>query len=193
LNFVRAAGITEPVEIKIYKQSRGRRIVAQKVVARFGDRTEAVRWNGRANRPRKKVTNGYYFARFRVKGDDGAFTRRVALRRVKGRFRVVEPFYHRASCGLVRQFKLGRTAFGGRSRGALKISYLLGETADVTVVVLRGDRTIKTFASKAVNPGALRRLRLSSRGLKRGDYRVRLTAESADGDTQTVTLASRRL
>jgi len=192
LNFARSSGVTNPVEIKVYKQSRGRKVVPEQVVARFSGRRQSVRWNGRANRPRRKVTNGFYFVRFRVKTADGTDTRRVTLRRSKGRFKVVEPFHRRASCGLLRQFKLGRSVFGGTSRGSLKISYLLSEKADVSVVVLRAGRTVKSFGSESAGPGRFKRLRLPATRLARGSYAVRLTARTAQA-TVTATLTSRRL
>ena len=106
-------------------------------MARFTKRTKSFTWNGKG----KRVTDGYYFVRFRL-GDD---TRRVTLRRSGGRFTRVGDFYRRATCDLVPSFKLSRPVFGGTVERSLGISYRTAKAAQVTVTVLRGSKVVKRF------------------------------------------------
>jgi len=137
--------------------------------------------------------DGYYFARVAVRAADGRLdVRRVSLVRRNGRFRLRPAFYRRASCGTVASFKLERNVFGGRTNRALGIAFNLTQRARVTVEVLRGRRVVKRFGPTAYRSGVTHRLRLPSKGLRRGDYKVRLTA--VDGGRRTVaTLTTRRL
>lgn len=170
------------VDVDVFQQSRGRRVVEERLVARFRNRPRSFRWDGRANRPGRRVVDGYYFARFRTRGD----TRRVTLRREEGRFRVRRGFYRRAACDLVRSFKLQRPVFSRE----LGISYRLSAPARVTVVVRRAGKVVKRFAARR-SPGS-RTVRLRVRGARRGDYTVRLVAEG-EGSRVVSTLVSRRL
>jgi hypothetical protein len=181
----RAAGGTT---VSIFHQSSGRRIIGERLVARFTNRTGDFTWNGRATQRGRRVTDGYYFVRFRL----GSDTRRITLRRSGGRFTRVADFYRRASCDLVPSYKLTRPVFGGTANRAIGISYRVARQARVTVTVLRGSRVVKTFPARTVAANRTHRLTLPARRLARGDYRFRLVAR-AGSQTVTSVLVSRRL
>jgi len=184
---------TAPVTVDVFQTSRGSRVVKERLVARFADETDSVDWNGKANRRGRSVTDGTYFVRYRMRTASGLETRRLVLRRSRGRFSREPDFYRRATCDLLPNFKLERPVFGGRNRSSLGIAYKLAEPGRVSVTVLRGKRVVKRFKTRDVGERYVR-LRLSSRGLGRGEYRVRLSARAAKGGKQvTATLTSRKL
>jgi hypothetical protein len=62
------------------------------------------------------------------------------------------------------------------------------------VQVLRGTRVVKTLVkSKRFRAGRTHRARMSAKGLRRGDYKVRITVRRAGSRTVTSTLTSRKL
>jgi hypothetical protein len=56
--------------------------------------------------------------------------------------------------------------------------------------VTQGAHTVKTYARR-VRAGRTQRLRLSARGLRRGDYRARLVVRSGRSVTRSTLLAHR--
>jgi hypothetical protein len=183
---------SRPVTVDVFQVSHGRRVIGQRLVARFANRNAAVRWNGRANRPGRRVADGYYFARFRMRTATGTETRRLTLRRRDGRFARRPAFYRRATCDLLPSYKLERPVFGGRNATPLRIAYRVLRRARVQVVVLRGGRVVKRFATRTAAAGRTHRLRLSARGLPRADHRVRITVRAGTVRV-TSTLVARRL
>jgi hypothetical protein len=177
------------VQVDLFQQSAGRRIVGERRVKAFGNRRGGFRWNGRAARLR----DGYYFARLRRKAPDGRVdTRRFALQRVKGRFRSAPDFDLRRPCGLVDSFKLERPVFGGSGRKApMRGSFRLGESANVTIEVMRGTKVVQRIATRMYAAGRTHRVRFAPRG-GRGVYRVVLRAQRP-GRSSAVTLGARRL
>lgn len=163
----------------------------ERLVARFPNRSRSFTWNGRANRPGRKVTDGYLFVRFKT-GSGRGEARRVALRRVRARLSLRPPFQRRDTCDLLTSFKLERPVFGGTSGRPLGIAYRLGLAGRVTVTVTRGSRTVKRY-TRTISAGArTQRIRLSAKGLAVGDYRVRLQVRSGRQAT-TAALVARRL
>ena len=190
LTFSRTASTA--VTVDVFQQSVGRRVVGERLVARFPARSGDVRWNGKANQGDRKVTDGYYFVRYRTRTATGTDTRRIALRRVGGRWTTRPAFYRSASCDLLRSFKLERPVFGGRSNRALGITYQVERPARVTVTVLRGTQVVKRFAARQSEAKRTNRLRFDSEGLPAGDYRVRIEATRA-GERVAASTVSRRL
>jgi len=191
LDFARR--VTAPVSIDVFQTSVGRRVIGERLVARFTGRERGMTWNGRANRNGRTVTDGYFFARYSLRQPNGRLdVRRVALRRVNGRFSVRRSFYRRDSCSTLRSFKLERPVFGGRSNRALGVSFQLNAPARVTVEVLRGGRVIRRLARGERPARRTIRLRFDSEGRPRGDYGVRITV-TRGGRTVRSTLTSRRL
>jgi hypothetical protein len=172
---------TAPATVAIFRQSSGRRITGEKLVARFKDRTQAFAFN-------TAVADGFYFVRF----TNGKDTRRVTLRRSGGRYTRAGDFYRRASCDLVPSYKLSRPVFGGTVDRNLGVSYRTARAAQVTVTVLRGSKVVKRFPARKAAANRTVRLSLPAKGLPRGDYTVRLVAR-AGSEVVTSKLVSRRL
>jgi choice-of-anchor B domain-containing protein len=178
--------------VDVFQQSVGRRIIGERLVARYTGRAQDVRWNGRANRPGRRVTDGYYFVRYRVATPRGTDVRRIALRRVGGKWSRRPEFYRRASCDLLRSFKLERPVFGGRTNRALNVSYQASSAARAEVTVLRGAKVVRRFAARDVRARRTMRARLDASKLRRGTYTVRIVLRRG-GETVTSTLSARRL
>jgi hypothetical protein len=178
-----------PVQIDVFQVSRGDRVISERLVKRSKPRSRAVRWNGRGAKG-----DGLYFARYRMKTRSGKGTevRRITLLRRNGRFSRRPDFYRRATCDLLPSYKLERAAFGGRTRTPLRIAYRVATTARAQVTVLRGRKVVKRFKARTAAPRRTHRLKLASRKLERGDYRVRISVGRGAGRVRS-TLVSRRL
>ena len=182
------------VGVDVFQHSSGRRIVKERLIARFRGRQKSFTWSGRANRRGRRVTDGIYSVRYTTKTPSGTKeVRRVALRRVDGRWRARPDFYRRVTCDVLTAFKLERPAFGGRQRTPLRLSYRLATGARVGVVVTRRGKVVKRFKTRTSAPRRTIRLGMSSRGLRRGDYRVTISVVRANGAKLTSTLTSRKL
>jgi hypothetical protein len=163
------------VQVDVFRQSVGRRVIGNRLVARF-NRARGFAWSGRATRPGRSVGDGYYFARLRIRLPGGRISeRRVALVRRAGRFRPRPGFDRAASCALLQTAKLERSVFGGRGNRALSVTFRLSREARVGVEVLRGRRVVRRLPAGARRAGLTHRLRLPSERLRRGDYRIRIT------------------
>jgi hypothetical protein len=185
--------VNNPVTVSVFQQSVGKRVIGERLVARFTNRSTAFSWNGRANRPHRKVSDGYYFVRYSVAGPNGqADVRRITLERRKGRFIRRPDFYRRASCDQLPSFKLGRPVFGGKTAKPLTAAYRLATPGKVTVTVLKGSKVIKTFAETQRAARTTYRVSLGAKKLKRGEYKVRITT-AGDAGSVTSTLVTRRL
>jgi hypothetical protein len=185
--------VDAPVNVDVFQQSRGRRVIGERLVARYTNRTRSFDWSGRANRRGRTVTDGYYFVRYRLRVDaKHEDLRRVVLRRVKGRLRLRPAFYRRASCGTLSSYKLERPVFGGRRTRKIGASFRLARAASVRVQVLRGKRVVRTFKRKAYRAGRTYRLSFSARRRPRGDYRFKLDLVRGKEKLNS-TLTSRRL
>ncbi|MBA3329045.1 MAG: exo-alpha-sialidase, partial [Solirubrobacterales bacterium] len=93
--------VRRKVDIDVFQQSAGRRILGNRRVARYRGRSGAVTWSGGG------AGDGVFVVRLRMRLPGGAQdVRRVALSRRGGRFSVRRAYYRRASCGLVTSFKL---------------------------------------------------------------------------------------
>ncbi|HEX8103143.1 MAG TPA: hypothetical protein VF533_11045 [Solirubrobacteraceae bacterium] len=193
IDFTRRAKL--PVRVDVFRVSRGRRVIRERLVARFERRTGSFVWDGRATRGGHGRTGaGEYFVRLTMlRGREAYDTRRIVLARdARGRFSPRPSHYRRAGCGLLRAFKLERPVFGGVRRAALAGSYRLAARGRVTVTVLRGSRVVKRYRTVERRAGRTFRFRLPARGLRRGDYTVRLLAQSGE-DQVAATVTARRL
>ncbi len=187
--------ISSPVAVDVFRVSVGRQVIRERLVARFGGRASSFTWNGVGNRGVEKgrrVGDGYYFVRYRISGEgDASDVRRLVVRRARGKFIRRPDYYRRAQCDLLKTYKLERPVFGGRARDRLGISYRVTDKARVEIEVFRGARTVKFFAVRSADPNRTYRLRIGARGLRRGDYRVRITATK--GRTKVVSSLVSRL
>ena len=177
-------GSARPVRVDVYRVTRGRRVIRNRLVVSFRKRRRPFVWSGRARgRP---VAPGYFEARFRA----GREVRRVAVLRRGGRFTRLPAFQRGGLCDGVSAFRLGGPAFGGKGRQPLGIVYRLAQPARVSVLVQRGRRTIKRFRARRRAPGKTYRLRLRTRA--KGMVRVTLVAR-LDGRTVRSRLVARGL
>ena len=190
LSFRRRAAT--PVSVDVFQQSRGRRILGERLVARFRNQTKAFTWNGRS-RGRRRVSDGFFFARFSTRGARVPVdVRRVTLERRGGRFVVRRPFHRRASCGLLRLFKLTRPVFGGRRRRTLGITFSVDAPARVTVTVRRGRRVVRRYRARTVAGRRLVRLALrAATARRRGVHTVELRAVRGTQRVRAVLVARR--
>ncbi|MDX6699492.1 MAG: hypothetical protein QOE65_2889 [Solirubrobacteraceae bacterium] len=191
LRFVRRARL--PVRVEVFQVSAGRRVSAERLVARFDSRTGSLVWSGLANRgPRGQAGPGYYVVRYTMlRGGRPYDTRRLVLtRNAAGHFVRVTGLQRRVGCGLLDGFRLDRPVFGGTTGVSLTGTYRLAKRAKVTLTVTRGRTVVRRFATAERAGGRTYRFSLPSRALRRGDYTVRLLAQS--GDDQVLSLLSAR-
>jgi hypothetical protein len=188
LRFTLPSGTRRTFAVDVFQQSTDRRVLGERLVARFRGRTRSFTWNGRANRRGRRATDGMYAVRFRTGSDEG----RVAVRRADGRFAARPDYSLSPGCGVIRLFKLERPVLGGRRNRALGIAFRLDRGARATVRVERGGRTVRTYTARAVRARRIERLRLGSERVPRGDVRVILRVETG-GTTVQRTLVARRL
>ena len=184
--------VSAPVDVDIFQQSIGRRVIGERRVARFPRRTGSFNWNGRANAGGRRVRDGYFFVRYRIRTATGKETRRVALRRVSGKLTVRPSFTARETCRLLSRAKLRRPVFGGRTGSALQVAFRTNQDASVRVEVFRGRRLVKVLRRGAASSSRTVRVALPSRGRPSGDYTVRITA-SRGSRRQVEKLTARRL
>jgi len=183
-----------PYTVEVFQESTRRRVLPERLVARFSGREGPFRWNGRANRPGRRVRSGHYFARLSVPidGTRRRDFRRVTLERRGGRFVVRPDFYRRLSCGPVSAFRTERPVFGGSSRRPLDFSFQLRRAGRVGITVTRRGQVVRRFAGRHRRAGRTYRLRFGAAGVPRGDYQVRLVARIG-GRTVRSTVTAKRL
>lgn len=191
LSFTRR--VARPVTIDVFQVSTGRRVIGQRLVARFRNRSTGVRWSGARQAGRPRVRDGLLFARFGIRDERGRVdVRRVALVRSGGRFRLRPDFYRRTSCATLTSFKLARPAFGGRSGRALAIAFRLRQAGRVSIEVRRGGRVVRRFRTSRRRARTTHRLRLAAARLPRGTYEVRLVYKT-DQTSLSASLYAQRL
>jgi photosystem II stability/assembly factor-like uncharacterized protein len=185
--------VKRPVQVDVFQESSGRRVITERLVARFANAKPSFTWNGIANRAGKRVSDGIYMVRFRLRESNGLVdTRRIDRQRAGGAWSSRPAHYGREGCTLLRAYKLERPAFGGTTRKPLGISYRLLETATVTVTVKRGPKVVKRYKAVTASPDTTHRLRFAQTGRPRGDYKVTVTAVKGNR-RQARTLTSRKL
>lgn len=184
------------VRVDVFQSAVSRRVVGERLVFRSSSaRATRVRWSGRRQKRRARASSdGVFFARIAITAASGRKdVRRVALARRKGSFRTRPTFQRRSSCrGALRNFKLERPAFGGRSNRAIDVSFRLAGDGRATVDLLRGTRRVRRLSSGDRAGGTLHRVRLAAEGLRRGIYRVRVRA-TVGGRTTSSTLTTQRV
>jgi hypothetical protein len=185
--------VPRPVRIDVFQTSRGRRVLGNRLIARFRGRTQAFSWNGKGTSGRRPARDGILYARYSIPVGSGVFDgRRVTFQRRKGRWHRRPSFYRRASCGTLSSYKLDLPTFGGTRRRSLGISYRLNSAARVSLTVKRGKRVVKRYKAASRKPKTTYRLRLRARGLAAGDYKVTISVVRGKSTVRS-TLVSRRL
>jgi PKD repeat protein len=170
LRFTFAKSVSGKVRVDIFRYVKGRKI-SRKTVKSFRNRTKSFTWNGRG----KGVRNGSYYARVEVPTAGKPDVRYFALVRSRGRFKLRSAFVGRPTCGPLRQFRLGQLVFGGNRREGLRVVYEVADAGTVRVELLRGKRVVKRANRRIARPGPYATV-FGAKGLRRGKYRVRITA-----------------
>jgi hypothetical protein len=184
--------VNRPVRIDVFQTAVGRRVIGQRLVARFDRRTGATTWSGRRQGTRPAPRDGVFFARLTIRDQRGRTdTRRIALVRRDGRFALRRDFYRRTSCATLTSFKLERPAFGGVRNRPLGISFRLARAGRVTVEVRRGGRVVRRFPARTRRAGLTHRLRLAPERLGRGTYEIRLVYTGDQGSLRASLFAQR--
>ena len=188
-----AKRVSERVNVDIFQVAVGRKVIGERLVARFRGKNRSFTWNGRSKR--KRVRPGYFFARYAIKLPNGTSdVRRKVFRLKGGRFTARPDFYRRESCALLRSYKLERATFGGRTRRPLRAAFRLTRASIVRIDVLRGAKLVKTLVkSRRFAANRTHRATLTAKRLRKGDYRVRITVRRAGAKTTTSTLTTRKL
>jgi hypothetical protein len=159
-----------PVTLDILRESRGRRIVRTKRVAHFAGRARGVTF-------RRRLPAGSYVLRGTLRRASGVReSRRAAFSVRRGRFVKRRAFAVRDGCGALSRFKLRRSVFGGTRRTPLSVALRLARAGTVRVQLLRGRRVLRTVLSGSQTT-ALRRIKVRPRGLRTGDYGLRIRVE----------------
>ena len=190
--FARAASAQRRVRVDVLRHSRGRHVLASSVVVKFGNRARSFTWRGRG------VPPGFYTVRLRARLAGGAVDeRRFVLERRGQRFLRRAAYTRRGGCGsaVLSRFTLGAPVFGGTTARRLTIRYRLSRTARVRVDLLTraGKLARRLTALHRVRAGRTRTIHVRPRGLRRADYRVRLTIHRPGAPTRRYALTARRL
>jgi len=185
LRFDLQRNTAQPAKIAVYRASNGRKALAPKKVASF-QVNESFTWKGK-----KGLTKGDYFVQVETVQTNGQLDRRsFAFKRTGSKFKRAKPFARNDSCQLISLFRLGAPVFGGKR--PLRIGFALTQPGKVTVKVLRGSKTVKTLRRNVTKANRAVRMTLKPGGLRRGEYKIRITAQSGSGK-QTSTLFARKL
>jgi hypothetical protein len=192
VRFAFSTKVAQKVNVDVFQVALRRKVIGERLVARFRGRAKSFTWNGTSKR--KRVQPGVFFARYSIRLPNGQRDiRRKVLQLNGGRFTARPDFYRRDTCGLLRSYKLERPAFGGTTEKPLRVAFRLTRAANVRIQVLRGNRSDTIVRSKRFAAGRTHRASLRSAGLRKGDYRVQIRVSRAGSRTVTSTLTSRRL
>ena len=182
-----------PFNVDVFQQSQGRKVISERLVARFAGKTKSFTWNGK-DRKRRSLKDGNYFVRFTMKLASGAKdVRRATLTRSRGRFRPAPAYFQRLDCGIFKSLKLTSSVFGGSANKSLGIAYKLDQEARaVKITVKVGSKTISRFTGKGT-VGRTFRFSLPSKKVKRGKTVKVLVQADRGGSTPTVVLTAKRI
>jgi hypothetical protein len=175
--------------VRLLRVSSGRNVLRPRLVRDFGQRARSFSWKGGTSIPR-----GYYIAEFTTKAPNGRTDRRrVALRRVAGRFLPLRTFERVSSCGFFQQAGLAEPVFGGRQDTGARLRFRLRETSSVDVEVRRGSRVIRRIRARNFRAGRTHTINVSPpSAARRGEYTFVLRARS-QGRTSSATVIGRKL
>ena len=169
LRFDFTPNTTRPVTVDVFQTSVGRRVLRERLVARFTNRRKAFTWNGRSNGKRRGVADGTLIVRYRMKLSGGKTDdRRFALRRSKGKLAKRPDYYGKATCNVLRAYKLERPAFGGRTNRRLNIAFRLRRSATVGITDYKGKKIVSRIKARSRKKNVTYRVRLGAKNLGRG-------------------------
>ena len=162
---------------------------SERLVARFR-RPQAGGPLERAGEPaRQPVTDGYYFARFRMAQRQAQGDPPRHARRRNGRFTRRPDFYRRATCDLLPSYKLERPVFGGARRTPLRIAFQVATRLRARRSPSCAARRPSSASRRARRRQAHAPARSPRASCARGDYRVRIIVGRGAG--RVATLVSR--
>ena len=183
--------VSKRATVRIFRLTRGRRLIRSRLVARFRHRKGTFTWKGRPNVRHRRVGDGYYDIVIRVPAGRSFEQRQLAVVRRHGRFHRRPAFVSRRTCAALSVFGLNRPVFGGSNHRRLGIYYQLHRTSRVTLTLLRGRHVVRRLRAKTQRPGPYR-LHVAPRRLRGGTYTARIKVKRGKR-TRTVRLAARRL
>jgi hypothetical protein len=167
---------------EVFRVTKGKTVLRAKRVARLRNKTGETTWTAG-----RKMGNGYYVVR--IITSDGR--REIAVRLAGKRFRSV-PNFSEFGCGLIRSFALDGPVFGGRTKRALGVNFVMGESVDTAVIeVLRNGKVVRKVERRKIAVGKAQRLKLRGKGVRRGNLQVRLTAVRSNRRIASTTLSAR--
>jgi hypothetical protein len=172
----------------VFQVTKGRRVQAPKKVASFAVEGSFV-WDGAL--PKGKLSAGTYFVRVSTRGTGSrADVRQFPFRRTSSAFRALKPFQSADSCDLLSLARLGAPAFGGKR--PLLVNFTTTKASKVTVALYRGSsrKPAKRF-TKRTQANRLARVTVRPKGLKRGQYRVVVSAAGGGKKQRTVMYATK--
>ncbi len=160
-------GSRRAVRVSIYRLTRGRRVVPNRLVIAFGPRRKAFRWSGRVvGGPCATVTTRPAFAR----GATRAWWRCAAAAPSSGDC----PPSNAPALRRAQRLPAWRTGLRRCRAQAARHALPVEHPGRVSIVVTKGRRTIKRVRSRSRAPGKTYRVRVRTR--TRGTVRVTLTA-----------------
>jgi hypothetical protein len=172
----------DAVKVTVFRSVKGRRASKARKVAGFTYKG-SYKWNGKGAKAK-----GVYFVQVSALGNSARpDVRSFAFTKTK-RFKARKPFQRTDNCELLSLFRLGAPTFGGKQK--LLINFTTTKAAKVTVKVLRGKKKVKTLKA-TTSPNRLGRVVLKPKKLKRGEYKIKLTAV-AGSEKQSGTLYARK-
>jgi immune inhibitor A len=177
--------------VDVFEVSKPRRVIGQRLIARFRNRKRSFTWNGRGQGGRRLV-DGLYVVRVVARTGQRIESRRIALVRSKGRFRVRKAFDVRSQCGLVRAFRATLPVLGGRTERPLDVRYRLGAKSRVSIAIVRGKKLVRRLRTTTRAANRTYKVRLTALKLPRGELTIILNAKSGNHAAKR-TLAARRL
>jgi hypothetical protein len=182
-----------PFTVDVFQQTQGRKVIGNRLVARFKNKKKTFTWNGK-DRKGRRLGRGNYFVRFTMKTSSGARDTRRATLKYSGSFRNAPDFYQRVDCGAFKSLKLSSSAFGGTTNKKLGLAYRLAiPVKDVTVQFKLGSKVIKKFTGKG-DPNRTYRTSLPAKKVKRGKtVKVVITANRPGAASPRITLAANKL
>jgi hypothetical protein len=180
--------------VDVFQQSQGKKVVDNRLVARFKNKKKSFTWNGKDIKGRK-LSAGNYFVRFSMKTSSGVTdNRRATLALTGSKFKKAPDFYQRIDCGAFQSLKLSSSAFGGRTKAPLGIAYKLAiQVQDVKIDVKVGAKTVKTFTGGG-EPNKTFRFKVPAAAVTAGKTAtVVVTANRPGLASPQITLAAKRL
>ncbi len=146
-------------------------------------------WNGRLNG--KRLAPGTYIVRLTSRGTGSRpDVRAFALRWTGSGFVARRAFQRPDSCGLISYLRLVSPTFSASRRLVLDVA----TTKDATVTATLSRRGVKPRrATLQLKANRLGKIRIPGRGLRRGEYRLRVGVQAGDGAKASHTLYAARL